>query len=245
MQHLLKKMNKIFCLDAEIVTRNDDMAGPSHSGLKTASAVEASTPKSLTKTVGSVLMGSQYRNARMRNLKIYSDEEVASVKSPLEGKRRRFWNEKAEQLATKSETCKLDKSTIGGIIDVSWTLRKTSLIELDARKILDDESVLTGEARGKMGSQKRSTIPKNIERMEKAHVAVETLDKEITGIRQQFEKAKTKTDKQVLKDSYEGKKVMLDGAYTELKKAQEALIKSLKVKKEELEKSFKADSEEN
>jgi hypothetical protein len=95
------------------------MAGPSHSGLKTASAVAASTPKSVTKTVGSVLMGSQYRNAKMRNLKIYSDEEVASVKSPLEAKRRRFWNEKAEQLATKSETCKLYKSNIGGIIDVS------------------------------------------------------------------------------------------------------------------------------
>ncbi len=69
MQHLLKKMYKTLCLDAEIVTRNDDMAGPLHSGLKTASAVAASTTKSVTKTVGSVLMGSQYRNAKMRNPK--------------------------------------------------------------------------------------------------------------------------------------------------------------------------------
>lgn len=198
-----------------------------------------------TKSVG-ILMKTPYRNAKLCNLKIKSHEEIASAKSPLETKRRRFWNEKADQLATKSETCKLDKTTIGGIIDVSWTLRKTSLIEVDARKVLNDESVITGEIKcSKTGSQKRLTIPKNQERMEKAHVQVECLDKEITEIRQQHEQAKAKTNKQLLKQKYEGKKIMLDGAYTELKKAQEALMKALKEKKKELEKLSQSESTEN
>ena len=72
--------------------------------------------------------------------------------------------------------------------------------------------------------------------MERKHAEVECLDKEIAEIRRQYDQARTKIDKQLLREKYEGKKIMLDGAYTELKKAQEALSKGLKVKKNELEK---------
>ena len=192
-------------------------------------------------------MKTPYRNAKLRNLKIFTEEEINSANSHLESKRRRFWNEKAEQLARKNETYNLDKTTIGGIIDVSWTLRKTTFIEVDAKKMLSDENIITGEVccSKKTGSQKRMTIPKNMDRMEKAHVQVECLDKEITDIRAMYEQAKTKADKQLLREKYEGKKIMLDGAYTELKKAQEALTKALKEKKKELAKYAQSDKTEN
>jgi hypothetical protein len=82
-----------------------------------------------TTSVG-IIMKTPYRNAKLRNLKRGRDR-IGQI--PLLSKRRTFWDEKTEQLATKNETCKLDKTTIGGIIDVSWTLRKTSLIVIDAR----------------------------------------------------------------------------------------------------------------
>jgi hypothetical protein len=82
-----------------------------------------------TTSVG-IIMKTPYRNAKLLNLKRGRDR-IGQI--PLLSKRRTFWNEKTEQLATKNETCKLDKTTIRGIIDVSWTLRKTSLIVIDAR----------------------------------------------------------------------------------------------------------------
>lgn len=60
----------------------------------------------------------------------------------MERKRRRFWNEKAEQLVESSKTSHCGKTTIAGIIDVAWTLRKTSFIEEEARKLIQDEKEL-------------------------------------------------------------------------------------------------------
>ena len=60
----------------------------------------------------------------------------------MERKRRRFWNEKAEQLVKSSKTSHCGKTTIAGIIDVAWTLRKTSFIEEEARKLIQDEKEL-------------------------------------------------------------------------------------------------------
>jgi hypothetical protein len=65
----------------------------------------------------------------------------------------------------------------------------------------------------------------------------------LNALRQQYDQAQTKTDKQLLR--YEGEKIMSDGTCTELKKAQEALNKVLKIKKKELEKCSHSDSSEN
>ena len=70
-----------------------------------------------------------YINARMKNIKVYTEEEIGSPKSEMERKKRQFWNEKAERLVKSSKTSKCGKTTIAGVIDVAWTLRKTSFIE--------------------------------------------------------------------------------------------------------------------
>lgn len=197
----------------------------------------ASTHKTGDSKTVNVLMEMPYKNARMKNIKIFSREEIASPNvAPLERKRRQFWNDKAEQLVSKSETSGLDKTTIRGIIDVSWRLRKTSLLEMETRNLLNNEKVISDVGQTKTGSQKRQTIPKNLERMERTHVQVESLDKEITEIRRMHEEAVSKTDKQKQRQRYNDKKVFLDGAYSELKKAQEALVKAIHVKQKEIEK---------
>ena len=85
-----------------------------------------------------VLRDSMYINATMKNIKVYTEEEIASPKSEMERKKRQFLNEKAERLVKSSKTSKCGKTTIAGVIDVAWTLRKTSFIE-EARKLIEDE----------------------------------------------------------------------------------------------------------
>ena len=80
-----------------------------------------------------------YINAKMKNIKVYTEEEIANPKSEMERKKRQFWNEKAERLVKSSKTSKCGKTTIAGVIDVTWTLRKISLIE-EARKLIEDEN---------------------------------------------------------------------------------------------------------
>lgn len=82
----------------------------------------------------------------------------------MEKTRRRLWNEKAEQVTTKRKTAGLDKLTLIGIIDVSWTMGKTSLIEDESRKVLDDEEILL---KTKFSNQKSSKKKKLYQKISK------------------------------------------------------------------------------
>lgn len=113
----------------------------------------------------------------------------------MERKRRRFWNEKAEQLVKSSKTSHCGKTTIAGIIDVAWTLRKTSFIEEEARKLIQDEKELFTKddtaCGNKLGQQKNDTIAKNLDRMAAAHLAVESHCADIEKCRKEFKKGKS------------------------------------------------------
>ena len=174
----------------------------------------------------------------MKYIKIYTEQEINGAPPELEKKRRRFWNEKVEQLATSTKTAKCNKTTIGRIIDVSWTLRKTSLIEGDAKKIIQDEKVLFDNqdsiSRRKLGQPKKETLHNNLDRMAAAHLAVEAIDSEIQECQTKFSEAKSSKNRDALRKDYKRKKVILDGAYTELKRAQEATVKSIKVKRQQI-----------
>jgi hypothetical protein len=188
-------------------------------------------------TVTSKLMRDPFRHARMRGLKIYKEEEIANTKAELEKTRRRFWNDKAEQLSTHPSTANLAKSAIHGIIDVAWTLRKTSFIEDDARKLESDEkdsfhdedSTTTTR---KLGKQKKDTISKNLERLAVAPDSLVKADKKVEQCRDKFPNAKTESEKSKIMEQYKELKITLDGVYTELKRAQDAATKSIRHKKQ-------------
>lgn len=62
-------------------------------------------------------------------------------------------------------------------------MRKTSLIEGDACKLIQDEKELFGkdniESGNKLGQQKSDTIAKNLDHMAAAHLAVKSHDADI------------------------------------------------------------------
>ena len=175
-----------------------------------------------------MLKKNKYINAKMKNIKIYSDKEIESPQAHLERKRRRFWNEKAAQLAKCPKMSHCNKTTIAGIIDVSWTMKKTSLIETEARKLLDDERELRFNedptSASKLGQQKKETLGKNLECITAAHLALEGHDAKVEELKRGNKSSALKREK-----------AFMEGAYTELKKAQEAAVKSIKVKRQQVE----------
>ena len=190
-----------------------------------------------TTSVNDVLMQTPYYHAKTNNMKIYSPKEIESA-TGMEKKRRQFWNDKAEQLAQNKKTRNQSKTVLSGLIDVSWTLRKTSMLESDVKKLLDEEKVLFRKddvAGKKLGTQKKDTISKNVERMSAAHHAVEGIDQEVEEVQEAFQAAQTLVDRKKYSKEYERKKLLLDGAYTELKRAQDALTKSMKAKERDIE----------
>ena len=70
-----------------------------------------------------------------------------------------------EQLASSPQTAECDQTTISDIIDVSWALRKTSLIEGGLRKVIEDAEILldnpdSSATKRKLGSQKKRNTAK-------------------------------------------------------------------------------------
>ena len=100
---------------------NESREGESEMPIKSASFSnidedrDLARPSSRSTTFMDVLRDNKYINAKMKNIKIYTDEEIASPLSDMERKRRQFWNEKAEQLVKSPKTSHCGKTTIAGI----------------------------------------------------------------------------------------------------------------------------------
>ena len=192
-------------------------------------------------------MRPEFQHAKQKGFKIFTKNEIKNCKFILEQARRQFWNEKAEQLCSHSETANLSKTTINGIIDTAWTLKRTSLYRDEARTLDQNEEELFPDdtsASWKRGSgkQKSKTIGNNIDRMELAHLLVNEKDKELQNIKARFKKC-TREEQDLIEKEYKKVCVQLDEAYTKLKLAQEALSKALKHKKEILDKRLKEKNE--
>jgi hypothetical protein len=174
----------------------------------------------------------------MKRWKVFTEAEIAGASSKMEQTRRKFWNDKAEQLASlKPERSGMNKTTVSGIIDVSWTLRKTAIIENNVNETLDKEKIILGQdGMKKIGSQKKETIPKNLQRMETANLNVQRANANLEKVKEEFEKAKSTVEEEKNKKQWKRSKDDMDEAYTKLKQAQDATMKALVVKQQQLEK---------
>lgn len=183
-------------------------------------------------------MSNPYRHAKMKRWKVFTEAEIAGASSKMEQTRRKFWNDKAEQLASlKPERSGMNKTTVSGIIDVSWTLRKTAIIENNVNETLDKEKIILGQdGMKKIGSQKKETIPKNLQRMETANLNVQRANANLEKVKEEFEKAKSTVEEEKNKKQWKRSKDDMDEAYTKLKQAQDATMKALVVKQQQLEK---------
>ena len=186
-------------------------------------------------------MKQEFRRAKQMGIKIYNPKEIKEAKSEMEKARRQFSNEKAEQLCTRAETANIGKTAMYGIIDVAWTLKKTFLLQDEARKLMQNERELFSDQKNETWErstrkQKSKTIENNIVRMEIAHQSVLTKDKQLENIKEKYNGCNSEEERVTVEKGKKCVKTEFDGAYTELKRSQEALTKALKHKKELLEK---------
>ena len=131
----------------------------------------------------------------------------------------------------------MNKTTVSGIIDVSWTLRKTAIIENNVNETLDKEKNILGQdGMKKIGSQKKETIPNNLQRMETANLNVQRANANLEKVKEEFEKAKSTVKEEKIKKQWKRSKDDMDEAYTKLKQVQDATMKALVVKQQLLEK---------
>ena len=63
------------------------------------------------------------QHAAERKVKLFSSKEIGDAQG-LEKIRRKFWNEKAEELCQDRVLKKWKATAIHGVIDTAWTLKK-------------------------------------------------------------------------------------------------------------------------
>ena len=190
-------------------------------------------------------MRQEFQNARQKGLKIYNNEEIKKAGSDTEKLRRQFWNEKAEFLCARSETAHLKKTELYGMIDVAWTLRKTTLLKHDAKRLETEEKEVVAD-KTKISfqtgyKQKSKTIDKNLDRIEIAHQTFLDYDKQLGSINEQL-KATPKASVEQRKKIEEEREIVksrFDGQFSELKRAQDALNKSLQQRRKIINKQLR------
>ena len=91
----------------------------------------------------------------------------------------------------------------------------------------------------------KETLPKKLDRMSAAHLAVELIDSEVQECQAKFKASKKQSQRKLFTDDYKRKKVLLDGAYTELKRAQEATVKSIHVQRQKINSYLESSKEDS
>lgn len=149
-------------------------------------------------------------------LHIYTPPEIENSHGNMK-EFRKFWNEKAVELCSDSRvTYKLqgNRSAIEGAIYSSWTLHKTSLLQLRVEKVEAQSSKVYKDEVVK--DHVLTVVRKNLQRMLQAQTSVNQLYTEIS----ESESASLESN--------------LTVEISELKKSQEALIKALEKQEADL-----------
>ena len=146
------------------------------------------------------------------NIHLYSEDEIERARG-LNKLRLRFWNDKAVEICSdKSITDELNnnREAIEGAIHSSWTLHKTSLLELEAEELEDKAILVYDDAVARELILKN--VKKNRDRMKTAHATIHALSNIIA---ESSESQKMQLEKQLSQE------------ISELKKAQDALSKAI------------------
>ena len=109
-----------------------------------------------------------YQKAAERKVKLFSCKEIADAQG-LEKIRRRFWNEKAEELCQDTALKKWKASAIHGVVDTAWTLKKTVVLVVEANNTREQELREDVKDSSQIKRQKAETVDANVQRTLSSH----------------------------------------------------------------------------
>lgn len=167
-----------------------------------------------------------YHNAASRKVKLYSRTEILRAQG-LEQIRRRFWNEKGEELCQDRELQKWKATAIHGVIDTSWTLKKTAILVMEADHLQDELLRQEGVSTAKK-QQKAGTVDENVARTLNSHRQLLKVNETLCKLK---DAANTTTSK---KSKISQAEDAARSAMGELRQAQESLRKALENKRKSL-----------
>jgi hypothetical protein len=141
-------------------------------------------------------------------LKIFTDTELSDAVGVLEKERLQFWNTMAVEIENSSQYKDWGIQEKHGIIDTSWTMKKSDLLKLTVKKCLADRPETSNS------HDKERSLMKNLDKVDLAHFTVNS----------NYEKLCKGLDSGVSMSRLEEE---FDNVYTELKKAQADLTKAI------------------
>ena len=127
----------------------------------------------------------------------------------FERERKRFWNQKAEEVENDNALRHWGVQALNGVVDVAWTLKKTELLQLHVQKC---ETVYTEII--KENSALSRSMMENLDQVERAHAAVNSKYNDLCRQMDDGKITQADLDKG------------LDEKFSVLKKAQANLVKS-------------------
>ncbi|XP_077865384.1 uncharacterized protein LOC144351977 [Saccoglossus kowalevskii] len=163
------------------------------------------------------ISGRSFPYAGSKGMKLYSVHEIRAAVG-MEKLRRRFLNEKVEELCRDKIIRKWSKVAISAAADVAWTLKKSKYLILQADKL----KYSSHEPKTKL---KPRTLVENVSRVMKADEQVQNIN---TTLKQIKNKKGTKLLEIQKAEEY------MKSALSELRQAHEALRKVLQHRRSEL-----------
>ena len=160
-----------------------------------------------------------------------------------------FWNEKAESLCRNPRFQKWSKLSLEGVINSSWTLRKTTLLRDQIRvSELELDEIKRQHPDWHRDIPNLGSIRRNEDRMTAARHAIEEQEKEAQKIQKDLKTCTNEETRAQKKRKLKECQNNIDGLYSDLKKAQDALrknVKSLEQKVEQLKEKMCTEIDEN
>lgn len=168
-----------------------------------------------------------YHHAAERKVKLFSSKEIGEAQG-LEKIRRKFWNEKAEELCQDRTLKKWKATAIHGVIDTAWMLKKTVVLVVEANNTQDREAREEATEHSTMKKQKKETVDANVQRTLCSHRELLRVNERLRRLND----ASNITSQKKKKIAEE--EVAAKTALGELKLAQESLRKALQNKRKSL-----------
>ncbi|XP_068743106.1 uncharacterized protein [Montipora capricornis] len=165
-----------------------------------------------------------YQKAAERKVKLFSGKEIADAQG-LEKIRRRFWNEKAEELCQDTALKKWKATAIHGVVDTAWTLKKTVVLVVEANNTREQELREEVKDSPQIKKQKAETVDANVQRTLSSHRELLRVNERLRRLN---DRSNTTSEK---KKKIAEEEIAAKTALGELKLAQESLRKALQNKR--------------
>ena len=162
----------------------------------------------------------------LKGLKIYTEKQINGC-TGLTKKYRKFWNAKAEAICKNKKYNGWSKTSIEGVVNCSWVLKKITLLNEDVC-LLEIKITELRELDKQLNSlPDLETVYKNLDRMKTIASTLEKSEKPNQGSMIKLNEVNSSAKRAALKTEIVRLRLEIDESYGNLKLIQDALRKSI------------------